>query len=84
MTKPLQSLIRTVLCCSSFLFADHLATAATLPAGFTESQIAGGLTAAFVAGLVHRLPHGPPSLSVFLPSFWLLVPGSLEIGRAHV
>jgi glucose/arabinose dehydrogenase len=41
----LKSLIRTVLCCAPLCFAADLATAATLPAGFTETQIAGGLTA---------------------------------------
>ena len=39
---------------------------------------AGGLTAALGAALVKR-PGGPPSLVVFLPSFWLLVPGSLGL-----
>ncbi len=38
----------------------------------------GGLTAALGAALVKR-PGGPPSLVVFLPSFWLLVPGSLGL-----
>jgi uncharacterized membrane protein YjjP (DUF1212 family) len=38
----------------------------------------GGLTAALGAALVQRF-HGPPSLVVFLPSFWLLVPGSLGL-----
>ena len=42
----------------------------------------GAVTAALVAATVHRLPHGPPSLSVFLPSFWLLVPGSLGVVTA--
>ena len=42
----------------------------------------GAVTAALVAAFVHRLPHGPPSLSVFLPSFWLLVPGSLGVVTA--
>ena len=43
----------------------------------------GAVTAALVAAVVHRLPHGPPSLSVFLPSFWLLVPGSLGVVDRH-
>ena len=38
----------------------------------------GGLTAALGATLIAR-PGGPPSLVVFLPSFWLLVPGSLGL-----
>jgi uncharacterized membrane protein YjjP (DUF1212 family) len=38
----------------------------------------GGVSAALGAALVHRLA-GPPSLVVFLPSFWLLVPGSLGL-----
>jgi len=39
---------------------------------------AGGLTAALGAALLQR-PGGPPQLVVFLPSFWLLVPGSLGL-----
>lgn len=39
---------------------------------------AGGLTAALGAAVLER-PGGPPSLVVFLPSFWLLVPGSLGL-----
>ena len=39
---------------------------------------AGGLTAALGAAIVHWR-GGPPSLVVFLPSFWLLVPGSLGL-----
>ncbi|MBE2315848.1 threonine/serine exporter family protein [Solirubrobacter sp. CPCC 204708] len=50
--------------------------------GAALGGFAGGVTAALVAALVHRLPHGPPSLSVFLPSFWLLVPGSLGVVTA--
>jgi uncharacterized membrane protein YjjP (DUF1212 family) len=50
--------------------------------GAALGGFAGGLTAALVAALVHRLPHGPPQLSVFLPSFWLLVPGSLGVVTA--
>jgi uncharacterized membrane protein YjjP (DUF1212 family) len=50
--------------------------------GAVLGAFVGGVTAAFVAALVHRLPHGPPSLSVFLPSFWLLVPGSLGVVTA--
>ena len=38
----------------------------------------GGLVAALGAALVQRF-HGPPSLVVFLPAFWLLVPGSLGL-----
>jgi uncharacterized membrane protein YjjP (DUF1212 family) len=40
---------------------------------------AGGLVAALGAAIVQRLPGGPPSLVVFLPAFWLLVPGSLGL-----
>jgi uncharacterized membrane protein YjjP (DUF1212 family) len=39
---------------------------------------AGGLTAALGAAIV-RWRGGPPTLVVFLPSFWLLVPGSLGL-----
>ena len=38
----------------------------------------GGLVAALGAAIVARL-DGPPPLVVFLPSFWLLVPGSLGL-----
>ncbi|HEY6888352.1 MAG TPA: threonine/serine exporter family protein, partial [Solirubrobacter sp.] len=41
--------------------------------GFT-----GGLTAALGAAVI-RWRGGPPTLLVFLPSFWLLVPGSLGL-----
>jgi uncharacterized membrane protein YjjP (DUF1212 family) len=46
--------------------------------GAPVGGFAGGLTAALGAALVKR-PGGPPSLVVFLPSFWLLVPGSLGL-----
>ena len=38
----------------------------------------GGLVAALGAAIVQRF-DGPPSLVVFLPAFWLLVPGSLGL-----
>jgi uncharacterized membrane protein YjjP (DUF1212 family) len=55
---------------------QHLAQQADGPelGGF-----AGGLVAALASAAVHRLPHGPPQLTVFLPAFWLLVPGSLGV-----
>jgi uncharacterized membrane protein YjjP (DUF1212 family) len=46
--------------------------------GAPVGGFAGGLTAALGAALVKR-PGGPPPLVVFLPSFWLLVPGSLGL-----
>ncbi|GAA2388865.1 hypothetical protein Cme02nite_71560 [Catellatospora methionotrophica] len=53
---------------------------------FLAGLWAGGLFAAFAGGLlivplanaVQRL-HGPPAQVVFLPSFWLLVPGALSL-----
>lgn len=51
-------------------------------AGPAFGGFAGGLCAALLAGLVHRLPDGPPALLVFLPAFWLLVPGSLGVASA--
>jgi uncharacterized membrane protein YjjP (DUF1212 family) len=47
--------------------------------GAPVGGFAGGLVAALGAAIVQRLPGGPPSLVVFLPSFWLLVPGSLGL-----
>jgi uncharacterized membrane protein YjjB (DUF3815 family) len=38
----------------------------------------GGLVAALGAAVIQRF-DGPPSLVVFLPAFWLLVPGSLGL-----
>jgi uncharacterized membrane protein YjjP (DUF1212 family) len=46
--------------------------------GAAFGGFAGGLTAALGAAVVHWR-GGPPSLVVFLPSFWLLVPGSLGL-----
>jgi uncharacterized membrane protein YjjB (DUF3815 family) len=40
---------------------------------------AGAVTAVLVATVARRLPPGPPALVVFLPAFWLLVPGSLGL-----
>ena len=40
---------------------------------------AGAACASLFAAAVHRLPRRPPRLTVFLPSFWLLVPGSLGV-----
>ncbi|WP_037503726.1 threonine/serine ThrE exporter family protein [Solirubrobacter soli] len=52
--------------------------------GAAFGAFAGGLTAALGAAIVHWR-GGPPSLVVFLPSFWLLVPGSLGlIGTAQI
>ncbi|GAB4060089.1 threonine/serine exporter family protein [Catellatospora paridis] len=53
---------------------------------YLAGQVGGGVFAAFVGGLlivplanaVQRL-HGPPAQVVFLPSFWLLVPGALSL-----
>ncbi len=39
----------------------------------------GGVVASLAATLVQRFRRGPPSLVVFLPAFWLLVPGSLGL-----
>jgi uncharacterized membrane protein YjjP (DUF1212 family) len=39
----------------------------------------GGLVAALGSAIVGRIPTAPPALPVFLPSFWLLVPGSLGL-----
>lgn len=47
--------------------------------GAPVGAFAGGVVAALGASVVERLPGGPPSLVVFLPSFWLLVPGSLGL-----
>jgi uncharacterized membrane protein YjjB (DUF3815 family) len=46
--------------------------------GAAFGGFAGGLTAALGAAIV-QWRGGPPSLVVFLPSFWLLVPGSLGL-----
>ena len=46
--------------------------------GAAFGAFAGGVTAALGAAVVHWR-GGPPSLVVFLPSFWLLVPGSLGL-----
>jgi uncharacterized membrane protein YjjP (DUF1212 family) len=46
--------------------------------GAAFGGFAGGLTAALGAAIVNWR-GGPPSLVVFLPSFWLLVPGSLGL-----
>jgi uncharacterized membrane protein YjjP (DUF1212 family) len=40
---------------------------------------AGGVVAALASAAVHHRPGGPPQLAVFLPAFWLLVPGSLGV-----
>lgn len=47
--------------------------------GAPAGGLLGGITVAFVASVVQRLRHGPPLMVVFLPSFWLLVPGSLGL-----
>lgn len=47
--------------------------------GAAGGGLLGGAVAALVAAVVQRLPTGPPSLVVFLPAFWLLVPGSLGL-----
>jgi uncharacterized membrane protein YjjP (DUF1212 family) len=47
--------------------------------GAPGGGLLGGVVAALAATVVQRLPGGPPSLVVFLPAFWLLVPGSLGL-----
>lgn len=48
-------------------------------AGPVLGGFAGAACAALFAAAVHRLPRRVPRLTVFLPSFWLLVPGSLGV-----
>jgi len=43
------------------------------------SGFLGGLVAALLAQRIERLPAGPPALVVFLPAFWLLVPGAVGL-----
>jgi len=47
--------------------------------GASVGAFAGGVVASLGAAMAQRLPHGPPALVVFLPAFWLLVPGSLGL-----
>ena len=47
--------------------------------GVPAGGFAGATVAALAAAVVPRLPTGPPALVVFLPAFWLLVPGSLGL-----
>lgn len=63
------------LLAATFLAQTVGQEAYSAPAG----AFAGGVTAALGAAVVQRLPGGPPSLVVFLPAFWLLVPGSLGL-----
>lgn len=45
----------------------------------------GAIAAAIAATIAHRLPGGPTWQVVYLPAFWVLVPGSLGlINAAHV
>ncbi len=48
-------------------------------AGPVLGGFAGAACAALFAAAVHLLPQRVPRLPVFLPSFWLLVPGSLGV-----
>ena len=50
--------------------------------GAPVGAFAGGVVAALGAAAMQRLPRGPSSLVVFLPAFWLLVPGSLGLVSA--
>lgn len=47
--------------------------------GAPGGGLLGGIAAALAATVVRRLPGGPPLMVVFLPAFWLLVPGSLGL-----
>jgi uncharacterized membrane protein YjjB (DUF3815 family) len=57
--------------------------------GLVLGALAGATVAGLAAALVHRLSGRPFRLVVFLPAFWLLVPGSLgllsttEIATGH-
>lgn len=58
-------------------------------AGLVLGALAGATVAGLAAAVVHRLSGRPLRLVVFLPAFWLLVPGSLgllsttEIATGH-
>ncbi|NNG41152.1 threonine/serine exporter family protein [Flexivirga sp. ID2601S] len=47
--------------------------------GVTLGGLAGAIVASLGAALVHRFSGRPLRLVVFLPAFWLLVPGSLGL-----
>lgn len=47
--------------------------------GLILGALAGATVAALAAAIVHRLSGRPLRLVVFLPAFWLLVPGSLGL-----
>ncbi|WP_446663525.1 threonine/serine ThrE exporter family protein [Flexivirga sp. B27] len=47
--------------------------------GLVIGALAGATVAGLAAALVHRLSGRPLRLVVFLPAFWLLVPGSLGL-----
>ena len=57
--------------------------------GLVLGALAGATVAGLAAAVVHRLSGRPLRLVVFLPAFWLLVPGSLgllsttEIATGH-
>ncbi|MFC7310434.1 threonine/serine exporter ThrE family protein [Streptomyces monticola] len=48
-------------------------------AGPLFGAFAGGVTLPLVARLIERSPHAPPAQVVFLPAFWMLVPGRLGL-----
>lgn len=51
-------------------------------AGVLLGAFAGATVAGLAAGVVHRLSGRPLRMVVFLPAFWLLVPGSLGLLNA--
>ncbi|AZI58922.1 threonine/serine exporter family protein [Nakamurella antarctica] len=47
--------------------------------GAAAGGLIGAVFAAVGAAVIQRIPAGPPQIVVFLPAFWLLVPGSLGL-----
>ncbi|MER7176864.1 threonine/serine ThrE exporter family protein [Streptomyces mesophilus] len=51
----------------------------TTVAGPLFGAFAGGVTLPLLTRLIERNPHAPPAQVVFLPAFWMLVPGRLGL-----
>ena len=50
--------------------------------GAAIGGLLGAIAAAIAATIAHRIPHGPAWQVVYLPAFWVLVPGSFGLINA--
>lgn len=75
-SAPRGSMLKMLVVLSAAWLGQLLANAVI---GSYLSGFAGALCAVLTAGAIHRWSHGPPAFVLFIPAFWLMVPGALGL-----